>query len=78
MPMSETDPNELVHYSVENKVATISLDRLEKLNAFTDEPVVALNNDVAPVRCRSRGVHSDYPRSRTSLLDRCGRAPTPA
>jgi hypothetical protein len=22
MPMSETEPNELVHYSVENKVAT--------------------------------------------------------
>jgi hypothetical protein len=27
MPMSETDPNELVHYSVENKVATITLNR---------------------------------------------------
>ena len=43
MPMSETDPNELVHYSVENKVATITLNRPEKLNAFSDELVVALN-----------------------------------
>jgi hypothetical protein len=25
MPMSETDPNHLVHYLVENKVATITL-----------------------------------------------------
>ena len=43
MPMSETDPNELVHYSVENKVATITLNRPEKLNAFSDELVIALN-----------------------------------
>jgi len=43
MPMSETDPNELVHYSVENKVATITLNRPEKLNAFSDELVVALD-----------------------------------
>ena len=43
MPMSETDPNELVHYSVENKVATITLNRPEKLNAFSDELVVALH-----------------------------------
>jgi enoyl-CoA hydratase/carnithine racemase len=35
MPMSEIDPNELVHHSVANKFATITLDRPEKLNAFT-------------------------------------------
>ena len=64
--MSETDPNEPVYYSVENKVATISLDRLEKLNAFTDEPVVALNNDVAPVRCR--------PEAFTAIIHGAGRA----
>ena len=66
MPTSETDPNELVRYSVENKVATITLNRPEKLNAFSDELVVAVN--VEPVRCRSRGVHSHHPRSRASLL----------
>ena len=42
-PVLETGANGLVHYSVENKIATITLNRPEKLNAFSDELVVALN-----------------------------------
>jgi enoyl-CoA hydratase/carnithine racemase len=37
-----SDADGLVHYSVANKIATISLNRPEKLNAFSDELVVAL------------------------------------
>jgi hypothetical protein len=74
MPISETDPNELVHYSVEDKVATITINRPEKLNAFSDDH---LECDVAPVPRRSRGIHSHHPRNWASLLDRCRRAPPP-
>jgi enoyl-CoA hydratase/carnithine racemase len=41
--VSTSDPDGLVHYSVENKIATITLNRPAKLNAFSDELVVALN-----------------------------------
>src|SRR5216110_1579809 len=40
---TEDDPSGLVSYSVENRTATITLNRPEKLNAFSDELVVALN-----------------------------------
>src|SRR5437016_8266555 len=43
-PMPGNDANGLVHYSVANKIATITLNRPEKLNAFSDELVVALND----------------------------------
>jgi enoyl-CoA hydratase/carnithine racemase len=41
--VSMRDPDGLVDYSVENKIATITLNRPAKLNAFSDELVVALN-----------------------------------
>lgn len=37
-----TDANDLVHYAVADKVATLTLNRPEKLNAFSDELVIAL------------------------------------
>lgn len=37
-----SDANELVHYAVADKVATLTLNRPEKLNAFSDELVMAL------------------------------------
>jgi enoyl-CoA hydratase/carnithine racemase len=43
-PVGKSDANGLVHYSVENKIATITLNRSEKLNAFNDEMVIALNS----------------------------------
>ena len=36
------DANDLVHYAVTNKIATLTLNRPEKLNAFSDELVMAL------------------------------------
>ena len=66
MPMSETDPNELVHYSVENKVATITLNRPEKLNAFSDELVVALDRML-------RRFDAD-PEAYTAIIHGAGRA----
>src|SRR5499427_10872560 len=66
MPMSETDPNALVHYSVENKVATITLNRPEKLNAFSDELVVALDRML-------RRFDAD-PQAFTAIIHGAGRA----
>ena len=37
-----SDATELVHYAVSEKVATLTLNRPEKLNAFSDELVIAL------------------------------------
>ena len=42
--MPGNDANGLVHYSVANKIATITLNRPKKLNAFSDELVVALHS----------------------------------
>ena len=72
MPMSETDANELVHYSVANRVATITLNRPEKLNAFSDELVVALN---AKLRRFDADPEAFTAIIHGALLDRCGRAP---
>ena len=65
-PIPGNDVNGLVHYSVANKIATITLNRPEKLNAFSDELVVALNTAL-------RRFDAD-PEAFTAIINGAGRA----
>ena len=65
-PRPACDPTELVRYSVENKIATITLNRPEKLNAFSDELVVALHTTL-------RRFDAD-PEAFTAIIHGTGRA----
>jgi enoyl-CoA hydratase/carnithine racemase len=65
-PVSASDAHGLVNYCVANKIATITLNRPEKLNAFSDELVVALNTAL-------RRFDAD-PEAFTAIIHGAGRA----
>jgi len=75
--MTEASPTNLVAYACSNQVATLTLNRPDRLNAFSDDLVRHLADAAAPFRSRPGGAGRDHLRQGPRLFQRRRRASAP-